>query len=188
MNSDYVQPAHNWVLSFGPALSSQSRVYFPGAGGRVYFRDQADAATGTSGQVVFYGLANYQANPSAYDAAVVINTPVTIDPAGNLYFGFLVSGSTPLGLTSGIARISANGQGTWTPVTTASADSSMTKVPYNSAPALSTDHQTLYVAVSNGSSMISVSAGRAMRFRSTISPSTTSSIYVAFVLHSPSPF
>jgi hypothetical protein len=41
MDSDYVMPAHNWVLSFGPALSSQSRVYFPGAGGRVYFRDQA---------------------------------------------------------------------------------------------------------------------------------------------------
>src|SRR6185436_13947783 len=70
MDSDYILPAHNWVPAFGPALSSQARVYFPGAGGRVYFRDQADATSGANGQVVFYGLTNYQANPSAYDTAV----------------------------------------------------------------------------------------------------------------------
>jgi hypothetical protein len=152
MNTDYILPAANWVPAYGPALTSQPRLYFPGAGGRIYFRDQPDATTGTSGQVIFYGLANYQANPQAYDANVIINTPLTTDPSGNIYFGFVVTGSTPLGLTSGIARIGAGGQGTWTPVTTAAADTSMTKVPHNSAPALSNDHQTLYVAVSNGSS------------------------------------
>ena len=37
-------------------------------------------------------------------------------------------------------------------MTTASANPNMTKVPHNSAPALSADLQTLYVAVSNGNS------------------------------------
>ena len=96
-------------------------------------------------------MSNYQANPQAYNADVIINTPLTTDPAGNIYFGFQATGSTPLGLSSGIARIGAGGHGTWVPVTTASADSTMTKVPHNSAPALSADLETLYVAVSNGS-------------------------------------
>jgi len=152
MSTDYILPPHSWVPSYGPALAPQSRVYFPGAGGTVYYRDQADATVGTAGQIAFYGLANYQANPQAYNAGVIINTPITTDPAGNLYFGFLVTGNTPLGLTSGIARISASGQGAWTPVTTAAADANMTKVPHNSAPALSADLRTLYVAVSNGNS------------------------------------
>src|SRR5262249_34494781 len=93
----------------------------------------------------------YQANPQAYDASVMINTPLVSDALGNIYFGFLVTGATPLALTSGIARISATGQGTWTPVTTVAADAAMTKVAHNSAPALSVDSATLYVAVSNGS-------------------------------------
>ena len=165
MNTDYILPSASWIPPYGPALTSQSRLYFPGAGGTIYFRDQVDAATGTSGQLAFYGLANYQANPQAYNAGVIINTPLTTDPSGNIYFGFQVTGSTPLGLTSGIARISASGQGTWIPVTTASADANMTKVPHNSAPALSADHQVLYVAVSNGAVRISRSPSTARPLR-----------------------
>ena len=93
------------------ALTSQPRLYFPGAGGTVYFRDQPDASSGTAGQIAFYGLSNYQANPQAYDASVIINTPLMSDSAGNIYFGFLMTGNTPLALTSGIARISASGRG-----------------------------------------------------------------------------
>jgi len=151
MTTDYILPAHNWVPALGPAMTSQSRLYFPGAGGTIYFRDDPDATTATSGQIAFYGLANYQANPQAYNSSVFINTPLTTDFAGNIYFGFVVSGSNPLGLTSGVARISAGGQGSWIPVTTAAADSNMTKVPHNSAPAHSADSATLYVAISNGS-------------------------------------
>ena len=149
--TDYILPPHNWTPVFGPALTSQPRLYFPGAGGTVYFRDQPDASSGTSGQIAFYGLSNYQANPQAYDAGVIINTPLMSDSSGNIYFGFLVTGNTPLALTSGIARISASGQGTWIPVTTAAADATMTKVVHNNAPALSPDLGTLYIAVSNGS-------------------------------------
>jgi hypothetical protein len=151
LTTDYVLPPHHWTPVFGPALTSQPRLYFPGAGGTVYFRDQPDASAGTGGQIAFYGLSNYQANPQAYDASVMINTPLTTDPSGNIYFGFLVTGNTPLALTSGVARISASGQGSWIPVTTAAADPTMTKVVHNSTPALSPDLGTLYIAVSNGS-------------------------------------
>ena len=149
--TDYVLPPHSWIPVFGPALTSAPRLYFPGAGGTIYFRDQPDAATGASGQIAFFGISNYQANPQAYNESVMINTPLTVDPSGNIYFGFQVIGSTPLGLTSGIARIGASGQGTWTPLPTAQADPNIAHVPHNSAPALSTDLGTVYVAASEGS-------------------------------------
>jgi hypothetical protein len=137
-------PPHGWVPVFGPASVSSSRLYFPGGGGTVYFRDQPDAVTGNSGQLAFYGLSNYQADRGAYDANVLINTPITTDLAGNIYFGFQVTGATPNGLTSGIARIDAAGVGTWIPASTAARDAGITKVVHNSAPALSQDLATLY--------------------------------------------
>ena len=39
------------------------------------------------------------------------NTPITSDAAGDIFFGLLVTGSNPLGLTSGVARIGADGTG-----------------------------------------------------------------------------
>ena len=148
--TDYILPPHNWPSVFGPVLTPASRLYFPGAGGTVYFRDSPDSPTGPQGQIAFYGLSNYLADPSDYNAGVMINTPLTSDFLGNVYFGFLVVAGTPLDLTSGIARISPSGAATWTPVRTAAADLSMTQVVHNCAPALSLDGGTLYVAVSNG--------------------------------------
>ena len=40
--TDYVLPAHNWIPSFSPCLTPANRVYFAGAGGTVYYRDDAD--------------------------------------------------------------------------------------------------------------------------------------------------
>ncbi len=150
--TDYLlPPSHGWTPVFGPALTSE-RLYFPGAGGTVVFRESPDSATGAEGLLVFYGLAAYQANPTGFSDTVYINTPLTTDSKGNIYFGFLVSGTSPLpGLVSGIARIGADGTGTWIPVTTAADDPGMTEVPYNCAPALSPDSSILYIAVSNGS-------------------------------------
>jgi hypothetical protein len=148
--TDYILPPHDWIPEFGPALASGARVYFPGAGGTVYFRDDPDSADGPHGQLAFYGLSSYYANPEAYDARVMIDTPLTADESGNLYFGFQVTGDTPLGLASGIARIGANGEGTWISAATAAGDSSMIGVVQNCAPALSLDSGTLYLAVSDG--------------------------------------
>jgi hypothetical protein len=145
--SDYTLPAHNWVPSFGIALTPKNRLYFPGAGGTVYFRDTPDSATGTTGQLAFYGLANYQADPATFNSYVKINTPIVSDRYGNIYFGFVVTGTTTPALQSGIARIGEDGAGSWIAATTAASDPNIVKVVHNCAPGLSNDQQTLYVAV-----------------------------------------
>ena len=150
--SDYILPEHNWTPVFGPALTPEPRLYFPGAGGTVYFRDRPDSADGAQGQIAFYGLANYLADPRAYDANVTINTPLTSGPSGAIYFGFLVTGPTPVPLASGFARIGPDGEAAWIPVTTAAADETMKKVAFNCAPALSPNLDVLYIAVSDGAS------------------------------------
>jgi hypothetical protein len=161
--TDYLLPPHGWTPVFGPVLTTlpQPRVYFPGPGGTVYFRKQPDSVCSNShtcqGQLAFYGLKNYHRYQSAYDAGVQIDTPLTADPKGNIYFGFTVDQSLtpPLRdhngkqLASGIARVSASGDGTWISAADAAADSTMTQVVQNCAPALSNDLKTLYAAVSD---------------------------------------
>jgi hypothetical protein len=149
--TDYLlPPSHGWTPVFGPALAPK-RLYLPAAGGTIVFRDSPDSATGTEGRLAFYGLAAYKANPTGFSSSVYINTPLTTAAKGDVYFGFLVYGASPMaGLTSGIARIGGDGQATWIGVSTAASDSTMTEVPYNCAPALSADGTTLYIAVSNG--------------------------------------
>jgi hypothetical protein len=162
LTTDYVLPAHGWTPVFGPVLTSAPRLYFPGTAGTVYFRDSPDLANGGQGQLAFYGISQYQASVRsrlAFQQSVQISTPLSSDSAGNIYFGFVVVRNRlmwPLfddsgrQLSSGIARISPTGQGTWTPVTTAANDSSITEVVTNCAPAISSDGATLYIAVSDG--------------------------------------
>ncbi len=88
----------------------------------------------------------YAAAPAQYDATVFINTPLTADSQGNIYFGFVAT-ANPAGLVSGIARIGADGRGAWVTATAASGNPAIGKVATNSAPALSADLRTLYVAV-----------------------------------------
>ncbi len=161
--SDYVLPVHNWTPEFGPVLTSASRLYYPGAGGTVYYRDAPDSvcgsAAGCGGQVAFYGTRRYLKNSAAYDAAVMIDTPLTSDAAGDVYFGFTVVAtagrraprdSHGRKLTSGIAMVTPAGKGRWISARKAANDKTMNQVPQNCAPALSTDGTRVYVAVSNG--------------------------------------
>src|SRR6185312_15444912 len=125
-----------------------NRLYFAGVGGTVEYTDSPDAAGPNSpavGRLAFFGLSNYNANPAAYNSTVFINTPITSDAAGDIFFGFLVTGSNPLGLTSGVARIGADGTGSSVAVVAGT-----TQVATNSAPALSNDGNTLYVLESSG--------------------------------------
>jgi hypothetical protein len=150
-SSDYILPSSSyWVPSFGIALTPKNRVYFPGLGGTVYFRDTPDAVSGTTGQLAFYGLANYQADPTTFNSYVKINTPIVSDRYGNIFFGFVVTGTTSPVLQGGIARIAEDGAGSWVSAATAANDVNITKVVHNCAPGLSNDQKTLYVAVSNG--------------------------------------
>ena len=157
--SDYVLPPHNWVPSYGPALTSTNRLFFPGSGGRLWVKDNADVGTGTPYPVAFYGVAAYQASSAAFDASVFVNTPITVDSQGNAYFGFVVTAANPAGLVSGIARVDANGVGTWASASFIAGDAAIAKVAMNSAPALSTDGTTVYVAVNTAAVGGSVQAG-----------------------------
>ncbi len=148
-DSDYVLPAHNWVPSYNLALSAANRLYAPGAGGKLFVRDNADAAAGTLQTAVFFGASVYAAAPASYDATVFINTPLTVDGAGNVFFGFIVTGANPANLSSGVARIGADGVGTWAAANALTNDAAITKLATNSAPALSPDRGTLYVAVNS---------------------------------------
>lgn len=150
--TDYLLPPHNWTPSFSPALTPQNRLYFPGGGGTVYFCDTPDITNGTPaiGQLAFYGLANYLANTNAYLTNVFIDTPITSDRYGDIFFGFQVTGPTPLNLQGGMARIDFNGTGTWLAASNAAGDTWMRKVAQNCAPALSNDQRILYAAVDGG--------------------------------------
>src|SRR5262249_9162524 len=84
--TDYILPSGSyWIPSCGPTLRSNGTVVIPGAGGTVCIRN-ADAPVSSVVQVAFYGLANYQANPSTYNQRLRICTPITTDENDTLYF------------------------------------------------------------------------------------------------------
>jgi hypothetical protein len=141
-------PEADFVPGMGPTISG-NQLFVPDIAGRILVRQNPDQAKGTVTHLYFYGVKNFQKDQTAYKQNVQINTPLTTDANGNLYFGFLVLGSTPLNLQSGIARIAADGTGTWVSAATASGDSTITQVAMSCAPALSPDGSTLYVAVDN---------------------------------------
>jgi hypothetical protein len=144
-----------WTQPYGPTLTPTNTLYYAGPGGTVYKQSSPDSSSPPAPtQLAFYGLNNYNDDPNGFGQTVAISTPITSDSAGNIYFGFQVTGTSPLSptLSSGIARIAANGTGTFvTAAAAAGGDSSMTQVAKSCAPALSPDGQHLYITVSNGS-------------------------------------
>lgn len=155
LTTDYTQPSHNWILPYQPVLATSSlgtRLYYPGNGGTIYYIDNVDSVShGTPVQQVFYTtLANYQANASGFNSTVFINTPITADSNGNVFFGFRTQGTAPAPLSttqSGFARIDSNGNATFVLAGTAANDTTISRDTHNSGPALSNDGATVYVAV-----------------------------------------
>ncbi len=153
--TDYVLPAHNWIPVYNPCIATGSfgtRMYYAGAGGTIWHIDNPDSNTpGTPVREVFYtSLAAYHANAAAYNSTIFVNSPITADAAGNIYFGFRVQGTAPAPLNttqSGIARIDSNGNGTFVLAGSAANDPAINRVSHNIAPALSNDGSTLYVVV-----------------------------------------
>jgi hypothetical protein len=158
--TDYTLPSHNWTPSYSPGLvvtASGTRLYYAGAGGTIDYIDNPDSSTPSSPvQEVFYtSLANYQANASAFNASVYVDTPITSDSNGDIFFGFRVQGTAPAPLNtsqSGYARIDPNGNATYVLAGNASGDSSAVWDNHNAAPALSNDGSTLYVVVKSAAS------------------------------------
>ncbi len=145
--TSYVLPASSWTPSFNVALDRNSRLYMPESGGRLLARDTVDQADGAVKRIAFYGDAIYAANAAALDAAILISTPLTVDDAGNVFFGFIAAAGNAAGVVSGFARVAADGSGLWLGAAQLAGDAAITQPAMNAAPALSLDQRTLYVAV-----------------------------------------
>jgi hypothetical protein len=153
--SDYILPMHSWIPSYGAVVATGSfgtRLYYPGAGGTIWHVDNPDSYTPSAPvrEVFYTSLANYTANASAYNSTIFVNTPLTADSSGNIYFGFRVQGTAPAPLSttqSGIARIDANGNGKFVLAGAAANDALINRDSHNVAPALSSDGSTVYVVV-----------------------------------------
>ena len=153
LTTDYVLPTHVWIPSYNPCITTGSfgtRLYYAGRGGTIYYIDNPDSvAHGAPVHQVFYTtLANYLGNAAAYDSTIFINSPITADSQGNIFFQFRVQGTAPAPIASnqsGFARIDPNGVGTYVLVGAAASDAAIRRTSHNSAPALSNDETTLYV-------------------------------------------
>jgi hypothetical protein len=171
LNSGYLLPPHRWVPSFNPTLTPDGRVWMPESAGRVLIRSNAGDPgdpTATTTTITFYDEAVYNTDPTAFNASVFINTPLTSDAAGNVYFGYVVTGANPAGLTGGgIVRIAANGTPTFMSVANAVTVPGATKTATNAAPALSNDGSALYVLVNNVPPQGARPSGRLLRLNAT---------------------
>lgn len=155
LTTDYILPTHNWIPSYNPCVATGAfgtRLYYAGAGGTIWHIDNPDSNTpGAPVREVFYtSLANYNANAAAYNNTIFVNTPITADANGNIYFGFRVQGTAPAPLSttqSGFARINTNGNGTFVLAAAAANDGLIERDSHNIAPALSNDGSTVYVVV-----------------------------------------
>lgn len=147
--TDYIMPPHRWTPAYNLSLSANNRIYAPGAGGKVFYREDADAINGSLKSIVFYGDAVYNANKAAMDKAVIINTPITIDTQNNVYFGYIATNGNPAGLSSGVARIAADGKANWVSIANLASGTGVAKPATNSAFAVSKDQKTLYVVAND---------------------------------------
>lgn len=150
--SDYKLPSYNWIPVYEPCLTignSGNRLYYAGAGGTLYYVDNPDSATPSAPtQIAFYGLANYTGNTAGFNSTVFVDTPITADSNGTIFFGFRVQGTAPAPLStnsSGYARIDRNGNASYVLVNAASGDGQILRDSHNAAPALSNDGSTVYV-------------------------------------------
>jgi hypothetical protein len=155
LTTDYILPAHNWIPSYNPCIATGAfgtRLYYAGAGGTIRHVDNPDSNTPSAPvrEAFYTNLANYNANAAAFNNTVFVNTPITADSSGNIYFGFRVQGTAPAPLNttqSGYARIDTSGNGIFVLAGTAANDVNISRDSHNVAPALSNDGTTLYVVV-----------------------------------------
>ena len=153
--TDYLLPTYNWIPTYQPVLAAGTngaRLWYPGLGGTVYWREDVDLDTpGAPRQICFYtNLDGYASNASAFNNTVFINTPLTADTNGVIYFGFRVQGTAPAPLSttnSGFARVDPAGIALYVLAGDAAGDARIYRDSHSCAPALSPDGSTLYVPV-----------------------------------------
>jgi hypothetical protein len=146
-------PTSLWEITYNPVLvsgPSGPRLYYAGAGGTVYYVDNVDSDTpGAPVQICFYmALADYQTNTAAFATNVFVNTPLTADNNGTVFYGFRVSGTAaaPLSTTNGgFVRIDPQDNAQFVLAPDAAGDPLISRDSHNCAPALSNEGSTLYV-------------------------------------------
>ena len=151
LTTDYVLPAHNWIPPYNICIVG-TRLYYAGAGGTMFHVDNIDTNTpSTPVREVFYTtLGNYNANKAGFDATVFVNTPITADSAGNIFFGFRVQNFAPAPLStnqSGLVRLTSGGTGSFVLVGNAANDPLIDRDSHSAGPALSNDETSVYFPV-----------------------------------------
>lgn len=159
LKSDYLLPASSWTPSWNIALDVKGRLFAPAAGGRLLIRDGVDSASGTVQTLAFYGNAAFEADSANYRDKLRINTPLTLDGQGTVFFGFSAKAGAPGGLKGGIVRLAADGTSIWKSAAELSSDAAMFQTAMNAAPALSLDEKTLYIAVNSDPAISSMQTG-----------------------------
>ena len=143
-DSDYVlrtpMPSA-WTPSYGIALTPGNRLYFAGAGGKIFYRDDVDNPSGVVRTLTI-------PNTGPQDRG--INAALTVDAAGTLFLTYSGSSSQ---FPSRVVRVLADG--TMTTMSLASfvplnPEIVITSPALNSAPAVSADGKTLYIVVISG--------------------------------------
>jgi hypothetical protein len=191
LSTDYIPPPDKSGTAglpvYQPVIAnalSSPRLYYAGAGGTVYYIENIDSnAHSAPVQQCFYtNLAAYAANASGsngFNNTIFINTPLTADSNGVVFFGFRVQQTVPAPLNTtndGFARLDAAGNGSYVLAGPAAGDSSVFHDSNNSAPALSNDGGTLYVPVKDSSNAYLLgldSVTLATKFRALLGLSTS---------------
>jgi hypothetical protein len=154
--ADYRLPAHRWEPTFQPVIATTpegDRLYYPGQGGTIFYISEPDSDTpGAPVHLCFYAdVSTYNSNAAAFNSTVFINTPLTADTNGAVFFGFRMDTNgapAPLSTTNGgFARIDSAGNSVFVLAADAAGDDQIGRDSHNSAPALSNDGTTLYVLV-----------------------------------------
>ena len=146
MATDYVLPPHNWTPPMGVTLTpGDGAVVVPGAGGTVWVRPTPNAAARRHPtRVAFYGVKYYNQDPDAFNNAIQICTPITVDSTSAIFISAIFRAASRFrvtrdGIPSGLARVELDGTGTFVAASALAGDANIQKVVYNCAPALSID-------------------------------------------------
>jgi hypothetical protein len=130
-----------------------------GSGGSLLVRSSADGASSPTSRLIFYTtLSDFNANKTAY-APIKINTPLTADVNGNVFFGYEVTSGIPstvstLG-TGGVAEVNIQtGASIFKSIQSLGVSSSLSIPATNSSPAVSNDGQSVYFALTGGEAVL----------------------------------
>jgi hypothetical protein len=151
LDTDYLVPSHGWFPPYNICIVG-TRLYYAGAGGTMLHVDNIDSNSPTTPvrEVFYTSLGTYTANKAAFDSTVFINTPITADSAGNIFFGFRVQNVAPAPLNtqqSGLARLTAGGSGSFVLAGNAANDPLIDRDSHSAGPALSNDETSVYFPV-----------------------------------------